>query len=139
MATISLPAPAIRRTASVRRPAVAAGGVPNVIAPRRSAVRLTRRGRRLARTLVVLLALLTALTVSLVGRGGVGQASDAPATSATTTVVVQPGQTLWQVARAVSKDADPRETLARIQELNNLPGAGAVIHPGQQLVVPAAG
>ena len=53
--------------------------------------------------------------------------------------MVQPGQTLWQVARAVSKDADPRETLARIQELNNLPGAGAVIHPGQQLVVPAAG
>jgi nucleoid-associated protein YgaU len=138
MATISLPAPAIRRPrgAQVRRPAVAAEGVPQA---RRSPLRLTRRGRRLARTLVLVLAVLTVLVVSFVGRSGVGQASDAPATSATTTVVVQPGQTLWQVARAVSKDADPRETLARIQELNNLPGAGAVIRPGQQLVVPAAG
>lgn len=138
MATISLPAPAIRRPrgSEVRRPALAAGGVPRA---RRSAVRLTRRGRRLARTAVVLLALLTALVLSLVGHGGVGQASDSRATSATTTVVVQPGQTLWQVARSVSTDADPRETLARIQELNNLPGAGAVLHPGQQLVVPAAG
>jgi nucleoid-associated protein YgaU len=137
MATISLPAPAIRRPrgAQVRRPAVVAEGVP----ARRSRVRLTRRGRRLARTVVVLLALLTAVVISLVGRGGVGQATDAPARSATTTVVVQPGETLWQVARSVSTDADPRETLARIQELNNLEGAGAVIHPGQQLVVPAAG
>jgi nucleoid-associated protein YgaU len=137
MATITLPAPAIRRPrgAQVRRPAVAAEGVP----ARRDAVRLTRRGRRLARTTVVLLALLTALVVSLVGRGGIGQATDAPARPATTTVVVQPGETLWQVARSVSTDADPRETLARIQELNNLEGAGALIHPGQQLVVPAAG
>ena len=137
MATITLPAPAIRRPrgAQVRRPAVVAEGLP----ARRSAVRLTRRGRRLARTTVVLLALLTALVISLVGRGGIGQATDAPARSATTTVVVQPGETLWQVARSVSTDADPRETLARIQELNNLEGAGALIHPGQQLVVPAAG
>jgi nucleoid-associated protein YgaU len=138
MATISLPAPAIRRPArtQVRRPAQAAGGVPQAA---RTSVRLTRRGRRLARTAVIVLALLTALLVSVAGRGGVGQATDAPAQSATTTVVVQPGQTLWQVARSVSKDADPRETLARLQELNGLTGAGSLIHPGQQLVVPAAG
>jgi len=139
MATISLPAPAIRRparAAQVRRPAQAAGGVPTAA---RSSLRLTRRGRRLARTSVIVLALVVVALLSLAGRGGVGQATDAPAQSATTTVVVQPGQTLWQVARSVSTDADPRETLARIQELNGLSGAGAVLHPGQQLVVPAAG
>ena len=56
---------------------------------------------------------------------------------ATTTVVVQPGQTLWSVARGLSADADVRETVARIQELNGLSGtAGSTVRPGQQLVVP---
>ena len=174
MATITLTAPAVRRTAQrTSRPVAtcasgpraassavaraarptppmpyAAGDLaaPTLVLPRPVAVssaapvRLTRRGRRLARTVIVVLALVAALALSVAGRGGVGQAGDGPAVPATTTVVVQPGQTLWQVARSVAHDADPRETVARIQELNGLSGAdAATLRPGQTLVVPAAG
>ena len=140
MATISLPAPATRRapratvrpsydrTLVIQRP---------VAAP---PVRLTRRGRRLARTAVIALALLLALTIGVLGRGTPVQAGDAPAQVATSTVIVQPGQSLWDVARGLSLDADLRETVARIQELNGLSGgAGSTVRPGQELIVPMAG
>ncbi len=59
---------------------------------------------------------------------------------ATASVVVQPGQTLWSVARQVAPGADVRETVARIKDLNGLSGPSSdVVVPGQQLVVPAAG
>lgn len=136
MATISMPAPAVRRPAKpstqtlvLERPVV--GPVP---------IRLTRRGRRLARTAVIALALLLALTIGILGRGAPVQAGDGPAQQATTTVIVQPGQTLWSVARGLSLDADLRETVARIQELNGLSGgAGSTVRPGQELIVPMAG
>ena len=152
MATITLPAPAVRRSAprAAVRPANrdAAGAPardtlvleraqPVLVAP---PVRLTPRGRRLARTVIIALALLLALTISVLGRGATVQAGDAPATAATTTVVVQPGQSLWDVARGLSLDADLRETVARIQELNGLSGgAGSTVRPGQELIVPLAG
>jgi hypothetical protein len=135
MATMTLPAPAVRRaprtsdTLVLERPTVA-------VAP----VRLTRRGRRLARTAVIALALLLALTIGILGRGTPVQAGDAPAQVATSTVIVQPGQSLWDVARGLSLDADLRETVARIQELNGLSGgAGSTVRPGQELIVPMAG
>jgi LysM repeat protein len=65
------------------------------------------------------------------------QAGQGAAQSGTSTVVVQPGQTLWGVARALTPDADVRETVARIQELNGLTGAS--VHPGQSLIVPVIG
>jgi LysM repeat protein len=151
MATITIPAPAQRRAAA-RRPASApvarrsastasASGVRPTLALERPAaasdvrpLRLARRGRRLARTVVVLLAVVTALVLSVAGRSASVQAGTGPAEAATTTVVVQPGQTLWTVARGLSADADVRETVARIQELNGL--AGSTVRPGQQLVVP---
>lgn len=146
MATISLPAPATRRAprATVRpsydrtlvleRPVVASAPAPA------SPIRLTRRGRRLARTAVIALALLLALTIGVLGRGAPVQAGDAPAQVATSTVIVQPGQSLWDVARGLSLDADLRETVARIQELNGLSGgAGSTVRPGQELIVPMAG
>ena len=167
MATITLTAPAVRRTVqrqarpvtpssaaprAVVRPTApmsyAAGDLaaPTLVLPRPVAasttapLRLTRRGRRLARTVVIVLAVVAALALSIAGRGGIGQAGDGSAVPATSTVVVQPGETLWQVARGVARDADPRETIARIQELNGLSGAdAATLRPGQTLIVPAAG
>jgi nucleoid-associated protein YgaU len=118
----------VRPTLVLERPRPASGAHP---------LRLTRRGRRLARTLVVLAALVAALVLSVAGRSATSQAGDGAAVPATTTVVVQPGQTLWSVARGLSADADVRETVARIQELNGLSGtAGNTVRPGQQLVVP---
>jgi nucleoid-associated protein YgaU len=74
-----------------------------------SPVRLTRRGRRLLRT----------------------------TSSATASVIVQPGDTLWSVAKSVAPQDDPRATIERIATLNNLDTR--VLSPGQTLVVPAAG
>ena len=98
-------------------------------------LRLTRRGRRLARTVIVLLALLTALVLSVAARSSSVEAGNARPSVATTTVVVQPGQTLWTVARTIAPDADVRETVARIQGPQR-PAPARRVRPGQQLVVP---
>ena len=109
------------------------------VSPRRP-LRLTTRGRRLARTAVVLVALLAALAFSISSHSAASQAGEGPAVSATTTVVVQPGQTLWSVAQGLSRDVDTRETVARIQELNGLSGTAAnTVIPGQALIVPVTG
>lgn len=136
MATMTLPAPAVRRTPHASSDTLVLPRPTVATAP----IRLTRRGRRLARTAVIALALLLALTIGIIGRGTPVQAGDAPAQVATSTVIVQPGQSLWDVARGLSLDADLRETVARIQELNGLSGgAGSTVRPGQELIVPLAG
>ena len=142
MATISIAAPAQRRTAVQPRSATSGAATPrpvSVKATTRSGsdavpLRLTRRGRRLARTVVVLMAVLTALVLSVTARSSSVEAGNAPAEVATTTVVVQPGQTLWTVARSIAPNADVRDTVARIQGLNGITGSS--VRPGQQLVVP---
>jgi Tfp pilus assembly protein FimV len=96
----------------------------------RPAVRLTRRGR-----LVVLLAVLAMAFAALVMFGSpalsTGTAHHAPAR----TVVVQPGQTLWDIAGQVAPGQDVRAVVDEIVDLNALSDAGA-IRPGQPLYVP---
>jgi nucleoid-associated protein YgaU len=97
--------------------------------------RLTLRGR------LVLVALLAAAGFGVVSLGQV--ATDAiaadpsvPASSVPTTEwVVQPGETLWQIAESVAPEADPRDTVARIEQLNDLPTSSVLA--GQTLLVPA--
>jgi LysM repeat protein len=48
--------------------------------------------------------------------------------------VVQPGDTLWDIAAHAKPEADPRLTLRRIMKLNHL--SGVVLEPGQRLVLP---
>jgi nucleoid-associated protein YgaU len=66
-----------------------------------------------------------------------GLAAD-PAPDGTTTVVVRPGDTLWQLARGLDTTADPRATIDAIVELNDL-RSGADIAAGDVLVVPLTG
>jgi nucleoid-associated protein YgaU len=94
--------------------------------------RLTRRGRLVVTAVWVLLAAVAAL-----GMLRPGLAAD-PAPDGTTTVVVQPGDTLWQLARGLDTTADPRTTIDAIIELNDL-RSGADIAAGDVLVVPLAG
>jgi nucleoid-associated protein YgaU len=51
-----------------------------------------------------------------------------------TSVVVQPGDTLWSIASPVAGDGDVRATVAEIRRLNGLSSAGLV--PGQTLRLP---
>ena len=94
--------------------------------------RLTRRGRMV---LGVLLSVPFAAVLMVIGSlsadaGTAGVAGQA----ATGVVVVQPGESLWQIARELAPQADPRATLSTIRELNGLDGNAVV--PGQSLVVP---
>jgi len=90
--------------------------------------RLTRRGR-----LVI-----TLLCAVLLLGAAVGVASSAfgePGRDAARQVVVEPGDTLWSVARAADPEADPRDTIAAVRELNGL-AADAALVPGQALLLP---
>ena len=49
-------------------------------------------------------------------------------------VVVQPGDTLWQIATDLTPGTDPRPLVAALGEL--LDGSG--LQPGQELVIPAS-
>jgi LysM repeat protein len=50
------------------------------------------------------------------------------------TVVVEPGETLWQIARDIAPDVDPRITVGRIIEINGLDSVQ--VRVGQQVLVP---
>lgn len=119
-------------TVSAQRGRVRLGAGTGLPAHRRGAARLTRRGR-----LVLLLLLVAVAGVVLsVGRGAVSQAtSTSGGHPATRVVVVQPGESLWTVAVRVDPNADPRETIARISDLNGL--TSSVVPAGKALVVPA--
>ena len=108
---------------------------PKGTAPRPPAVRLTFRGRL---AVVLLLALLGSAVFSLgqVATHALAADPSAPVTSVPTTAwVVQPGQTLWQIAQTVAPDTDPRDTVARLVQLNDLPTSSVVA--GQTLEIPA--
>lgn len=96
-----------------------------------SGLRLTSRGRAV---LLLVSVVVLALTVLASGRVAALAGDSADGRPATSVVVVQPGETLWQIARTVDPGADPRELVTRIRDLNGL-GAAAVV-PGQSLVVP---
>jgi len=106
-------------------------------------LRLTPRGRAVVRGLVMaggavvatlLLTLVVGLAVLLGGGRAEGgeQARPIPVTHH----VVAPGETLWELALSVSPGRDPRDTVARIVELNQLRSANVPV--GTRLALPVA-
>jgi hypothetical protein len=93
-------------------------------------IRLTRRGRRVIALLAIIPIALTFLLIGM--RGAV--ATDGTVQSETQSVVVKPGQSLWDVAVAVSPNTDPRETIWVIQQLNSMKTSEVLA--GQALIVP---
>ena len=90
-----------------------------------------RRRRTVAIVGIALIAvLLSPLAAGAVRRG------EAPPPPAQQTVVVREGDTLWSIAQLVRPEADPRATIAEIEQLNVSVDAGGLV-PGQSLVVPA--
>ncbi len=98
---------------------------------RKQPIRLTRRGRRVVALLAIIPIALTFLLIGM--RGAV--ATDGTVQSETQSVVVKPGQSLWDVAVAISPNTDPRETIWLIQQLNTM--ETSEVMAGQALIVPA--
>ena len=91
-------------------------------------MRLTSRGRALARTLAIVLV----VAVFLVVAPGLarGDGPDRPAPRAT--YVVESGDTLWSIARRVAPGRDPRPVVDELIETNDLHGG---LQAGQELSV----
>jgi nucleoid-associated protein YgaU len=111
-------------------------------APRRAQVpdggyrplRLTRRGRLV---LTLCAAAVTSLACFAAAGGALAADHGAPSGGpppAPTTIVVQPGQTLWSIAVRADPHADPRLVVQRIIAINSL--SGGSITAGQRLMVP---
>ena len=100
-----------------------------------SSLRLTRRGRVVI-ALASILMLFGVTVVSGVFSADAGS-SAAEQGRATGVVVVQAGESLWQIAQDIAPQADPRETVTTIRELNGL--GDTTVVPGQSIVVPIVG
>jgi hypothetical protein len=126
------PGPGGRRPGSGGRPSPLVGverrGLASVPSGR---LRPTRRGRRL----LVVLSLCGGVVVgSWLGPLLWGAGAEEFRLAGATSVVVEPGDTVWSIASAVTEGGDVRITVNEIQRLNDL--EGAVLMPGQVLRLP---
>jgi len=104
-------------------------------APGATARRATFRRRRLAVVALLAAVALAALLLAnavLAGSAGGGTPTTAAGTDSPAVHVVQPGDTLWSIARDVQPSADVRLTVDRLVALNG----GAPLQVGQELVLP---
>lgn len=98
--------------------------------PARGEVRLTMRGRR-AVVLLVLAGLTAAgllLADPAISSGRAGQ-------TRVVTVVVQPGQSLWDIARRYDPQQDPRAAVDELMSYNGI-GDASAIRVGEPVRVP---
>jgi hypothetical protein len=92
-------------------------------------VRLTRRGRALARVLATVLVVAVFLLVAPGLARGDGPDRPAPRV----TYVVQPGDSLWSIARRVAPGQDPRPVVDGLIEANDVRGG---LQAGRELSIP---
>jgi hypothetical protein len=100
---------------------------------RHTRLRITRRGR------ATLSAFVTLLVLAVVAFGALFGAAQAQASSVTGQqefgyIVVQPGDSLWQISADLDPQADPRDVIAELIRLNQLEGSD--VEGGQALAVP---
>jgi LysM repeat protein len=99
-----------------------------------SPIKLTRRGRMLVSTM----SFAAMLAISLVSLFGIATASakatNETSNSATTQIVVAPGETLWTIAARVNPEIDPRAVIEDIKALNVI--EGSEVYAGQVLLIP---
>lgn len=101
----------------------------------RTRVVLTRRGRFALRLCLAGVALIAIIGyISLSPSVGAVSKDFAPKTSV---VVIQEGQTLWDLATEAQPERDPRDVVSDIYALNNL-NSGSQIYVGQVLHIPVS-
>lgn len=123
----------IRTTGSLASHPVGSIGAPARRIPTRQPEAVYRRRRAVVGTVlavVVAVGMVTTFDV-LAGSGG-DPASAAVSLPARTTVIAQPGDTLWSIAQAHHGDASLTRYLDTLVDLNG----GATIHVGQTIVLP---
>ena len=76
-----------------------------------------------------------ALTLSAFS-GSAAQAGSTVSTASFDYITVASGESLWDLAGWIAPEADPREVVAALVELNQLPTTE--VQPGQRLAIPAA-
>lgn len=96
-------------------------------------MRLTRRGKTVV-TIAMAGMMLGAFWLGAERGAHAGGAPDPAPRQEVRTVTVGQGDTLWGIAARARPGADPRVTVRRIAELNDL--SGSVIRPGQRLRLP---
>ena len=94
-------------------------------------LQLTRRGR----LAVFAAALIAVLALGIVVSSAVVATGDAGEPPATDVVLVQPGETLWQIASAIHPGGDIRDTVDDIMRLNAL-DSPAGLQMGAELHLP---
>ncbi len=97
----------------------------------RSRLRMTARGRAVLLVLIAIPVVAIALVLGLSAGGATATSSSTPLS----TVTVQPGQTLWQLATKIAPQSDPRDVINDIMSVNRL--ATAALQPGEKLEIPA--
>ncbi|MGP4023748.1 LysM peptidoglycan-binding domain-containing protein [Actinomadura sp. 3N407] len=99
-------------------------------------IRLTRRGRAVLVLFAAAVALVVLwLTVGSGALAGGRESHRGPSTTAET-VVVEPGDTLWDIASDADPGTDPRLVVQRIIDLNGM-GGDPTVRPGQEIRLPA--
>jgi hypothetical protein len=96
-------------------------------------LRLTKRGRAVLMAVAATPLVIAALTFALNG-GGAAASLDGSSASFQY-ITVGNGETLWQVAQQVAPNADPRDVIDQIVQLNEL--ASADVFAGEHLAIPS--
>jgi hypothetical protein len=96
-------------------------------------LRITGRGRAVLAALIAIPLAFGGVALGLNAGGAV--ATGQAAGDSFTWVTLSPGQSLWELAEEIAPTADPREFVADLVALNQLPSAD--VQPGQRLALPA--
>jgi LysM repeat protein len=79
----------------------------------------------------VVATLIAGLAMLLVAYASASSSSTAPKVAAGSTMIVQPGDTLWSIAQHVEPNRDPRQVVDQLRQLNHL--TSVALSAGQTL------
>ena len=131
------PQPAAAQGPAATRPAAPAAARSAAQGPALTPVRLTQRGRLVVTVMAVLLVAAGSVALAgaaqAIGHSG-AQARPGTAGVALTKVEVRPGQSLWTLAEAYDPNADTRQVIQEILQLNSM--SSDQVQPGQVLWMP---
>lgn len=99
----------------------------------RTRLRITRRGRAVLGAFLTLLVVGVLAVIAMFG-GSQAVASAEAGGAEFGYIVVQPGDSLWEVASSIDPNTDPRDLVAEIVRLNQLDGSG--VQAGQPIALP---